>query len=675
MLSRFMAGSTVLTCASLLATGLLLAAPAANAATPAAATANLPASHTDGTAAPASTASVSALPGQTGQQLALQVANGLNPTRVTGTIAVAGQAVQGTLRVTARGRTLLEASAGAALTLDAPVTAADLTDHQLVLTLDYLPAVQNVCTAAQSAATLSKVALATSGTEAAPATVAEFLAPSVPAVLIPVPGNPPSDVSAAILAASAAVAHRYPDAALTLVPEPDAAARAAALPAGSRIITIAAATPDEQDAVSATLTTQAGRPALALTGHGEELRTAAQALANTKSALADSTTVTGMTATVPAAAGPEQTLADLGANTIKLAGYGTQETYLGVNQSQFGGPVSAVTLHLSGTHTAVPAGGQAALSVYWNDYLLSSHTLDGDSFDLTANVPAGQIQSRNGLRLRLTALPAGGDCSGPAGLLPMELTVDTTGSKLSAERGHSLKPGFARFPQVLGSTLPIAFDAGATAQENTISAAALAFALQRDSAGLLDVRLTDTAGLRDSSDSGLLVGATPETAEKVAAPLRLAGFRTVAARDIEFGVGTTAPYGVLEGFEQNGRNLLLLGGWAPDNATGATTAGTLQGSLAAHVLQLPGGWSALSRNLLVTQTTGYPVLLESNAITPQAEVTDGFRPLALWIVAAAAVLLLAFTARVLLRRRHQRHAGAYAAAREQAAAADTASGQ
>lgn len=224
MLSRLRAGSTVLTCASPLAAGLLLAAPAANAATPAAAKTGVPASHTEGTAVPASTASVSALPGQTGQQLTLHVADGLNPTRVTGTIAVAGQAVQGTIRVTAKGRTLLKAPAGANLTLDAPVTAADLTHHELILNLDYLPAVQNVCTAAQSADTLSKVALVTSGTEAAPATVAEFLAPSVPAVLIPVPANPPSDVSAAILAASAAMAHRYPDAAL--VPEADAAAPA-----------------------------------------------------------------------------------------------------------------------------------------------------------------------------------------------------------------------------------------------------------------------------------------------------------------------------------------------------------------------------------------------------------------------------------------------------------------
>lgn len=194
-----------------------------------------------------------------------------------------------------------------------------------------------------------------------------------------------------------------------------------------------------------------------------------------------------MTSTVPAAAGPEQTFTDLGAQAIRLAGYGTQETYLGVNQSQFGGPVSAISLQLrGGTHTAVPTGGQAALSVYWNDNLLSSQTLDGDTFDVTA----GQIQSRKGLRLRLTALPAGGDCSGPAGLLPMGLTVDTSGSKVTARRGHSIKPGFPRFPQVLGTTLRIGFDAGATSQQNTINAATLAFSLQRDNDSLLDVRLT-----------------------------------------------------------------------------------------------------------------------------------------------------------------------------------------
>ncbi|WP_018760666.1 cellulose biosynthesis cyclic di-GMP-binding regulatory protein BcsB [Arthrobacter sp. 135MFCol5.1] len=673
MLSRLRAGSVVLTCALLAAVPFQPATAAA--AAPAAAPAErVAATHTNPATANASLGSVSAMPGQSGQQLAVPVAPGLQPARITGSIAVTGQPTTGTIRVSAQGRTLLEAPAKGTIALDAPVSAADLTDHQLVLALEYTPAVRDVCTATQSTATLSSLSLTTQGTETAPTTVAEFLAPSVPAILIPVPAEPATDLSAAILAASAAMAHRYPDAALKLVPPQDMDAQAAALPAGSRIITISSTDGDP----STTLGTQAGRPALNITGTGEGLRTAARALADTKSALADGATVTGMTATVPAAAGPEQTFTDLGAQAIRLAGYGTQETYLGVNQSQFGGPVSAISLQLRGTHTAIPTGGQAALSVYWNDYLLSSQTLNGDTFDITADVPAGHIQSRNGLRLRLTALPAGGDCSGPAGLLPMELTVDTTGSKLTAQRGHSIKPGFARFPQVLGTTLPIAFDAGATAQENTINAATLAFSLQRDNDALLDVRLTTPAALLDSSDSGLLVGATPATAEQAGAPLRLAGFRTVSSKDIEYGVGTTAAYGALEAYEHNGRNLLLLGGWAPDTADAtakaAATPGTLQASLASYIQQQPGGWSSLSRNLLVTQTTGNPVLLETNAITPQAEVTDGFRPLALWLAAAAAALILAAGTRVLLRRRHRRAARAHADALEQAAA-DTVHGQ
>lgn len=663
MSSHLRAGGLTLSCAALLAAGTVFTATAATAAQPAPAPATgSTAAQPGAKSAAGNLGSVSALPGQALQQLTVPVTPGLEPTRVTGTIESDGRTA-GTIRVTARGRVLLEAPAATALALDAALTPADVTGNDVALGLEFVPAVRDVCTAAGSGATLSNVALATAGTETVPTTVAGFLAPAVPAVFIPVPADPASDVSAAILSASAAMAHRYPNAMVSVLPAADLAAAAGSAPSGSRIITITAGT----GAAGTTLTTEAGRPALAISGAGEDLRAAAQSLASPQAALADSGTVTGMTAVAPAAAGPEQSLADLGATGIRLAGYGTQEAYLGVSQSQFGGPVSAWTAQIRGTHTAIPAGGQASLSVYWNDYLLSSRTLDGDTFDITAAVPAGQIQARNGLRLRLTALPAGGDCSGPAGLLPMELTVDTTGSKLTGERGHSIKPGFARFPQALGGILPVAFDGGASPQENTVNAAGLAAALQRDSATLLDIRLTDTAGLLGSSDSGLLVGATAETTEKAAAPLRLAEFRTVAARDIEFGVGTSAPYGVLEAFEHNGRNLLLLGGWAPGAQSGTPT-GTLQAGLASFVQQQDGGWSALSRNLLVTQTTGAPVLLETNAVTPQAEVTDGYRPLALWMAAAAAILALTFLGRILLRRRHRQQASTFADAKAAEAA-------
>lgn len=248
MLSRLRAGSVVLTCALLAgvpfqpANAATATATATTAGTPAAApTGSATASHTNPVAPPASLASVSAMPGQTGQQLTIPVAPGLQPARITGSIAVAGQPTAGTVRVSAQGRTLLEAPAKGTIALDAAVSAADLTGGQLVLALEYTPAVRDVCTATQSTAALGSLSLTTQGTEAAPTTAAEFLAPSVPAVLIPVPADPSADVSAAILAASAAMAHRYPDAALRLAPPQDVDAQAAALPAGSRIITITAA--------------------------------------------------------------------------------------------------------------------------------------------------------------------------------------------------------------------------------------------------------------------------------------------------------------------------------------------------------------------------------------------------------------------------------------------------
>ena len=635
----------MLACTALLATSTAFASPEASAA------------PADGTHL-----SVSAVVGQSGQQLAVPVAAGLEASHVRASIAVSGRPA-GTVVISVRGRVLLEARAEAALSLDAALRKEDVQDQQLVLGLEYLPATRDVCALASTTATLSGISVDTAGNETVPRTVGEFFGPAVTAVLIPVPENPPADVSAGILGAAAAMANRYPDADTSTVAASGLEDRAAALPAGARIVSVV------QDSGLATtkLGSVAGHPQLTLSGHGDELRNSALALASDHTALADDATVSGMTTAMPAGQGLTQTVADLGAQNVKLSGYGTQETYLGVSQSQFGGTVSAWTVHLRGTHTAIPDGGKAELSVYWNDYLLSSRTLDGDSFEVNAEVPKGQLQARNGLRLRLAALPAGGDCTGPAGIMPMELTLDTTESFLTGVRGQSVAPGFARFPQVLGESLPVAFDSGASAQANTLNAAALVVSLQHDAAELLQVRLADTNALMESSDSGLVVGATPATADRLSAPLRLAEFRTVGAGTLQYGVGTTAAYGVLEAFEHGGRNVLMLGGWGPGADAGRDAAGALQGSLAGYVLSHPGGWAALSRNLLVTQSSGEPVLLESNGVIPQSAVTDDYRPYGWWVAAAVAVLALAWTARRWRNRRRRLAAAAYADAKERAA--------
>jgi hypothetical protein len=587
------------------------------------------------------------LAGQNEQTLVVPVTAGLEPTRVTGTIAVSGKP-EGTVRATVNGRVILEANAATNIALDAAVSNADVTAQQLTVGLQFIPATQTMCVVSNATATLNNVVVDFSGTAKVPTTVGEFFPASIPAVVLPVPADPGADVSAAIMTASAAMSQRYPDAAVTVVSEAELAAGTAGLPAGSRILSVVA----DQGETSTKLGTSAGLPQLILSGHDEPLRTAARALASDKTALAVTSSVTGLTSALPAAPGLTQSLKDLGSTTLKLSGYGTPESYVGVTQSQFGGPVSSVKVQLKGTHTAVPDNAQAQISVFWNDYLLSSKNLDGgDTFTVDADVPAGQLQAKNGLRIRLAALPAGGDCTGPAGVMPMEVTLDTAGSTLTAVRGGSTKAGFARFPQAFGQSVPVAFADG-NAQANTVNAASLIASLQRDSATLLDTRVVGVDTLAGSSESGLVVGATAEVANKLSAPLRLAEFRTISPSDVEYGVGTTAPFGVLEAFEQGGRDLLLLGAWAPEGDSAA--ASTLQASLASHVSGVEGGWASLSRNLLVTQPSGTPVLLESNVLVPQKAVTDDYRPYAWWIGGAVLVLGLAFALRtVLMRRRDQ----------------------
>ncbi|SDX14250.1 cellulose synthase subunit [Arthrobacter sp. cf158] len=603
--------------------------------------------------------SVSALAGQNEQTLVVPVTAGLEPTRVKGAISVSGKP-EGTVRATVNGRVILEANASANLVLDARVSNADITNQQLTVGLQFVPATQTMCVVSNATATLSNLVVDFSGTAMVPTTVGEFFPVSVPAVVLPVPADPGADVSAAIMTATAAMSQRYPDAAITVVPEAEVGARTAGLPAGSRILSVVA----DQGGISTKLGTAAGLPQLILSGHDEELRTAARALASDKTALAVTSSVTGLTSALPAAPGLTQSLKDLGSTTLKLSGYGTPESYVGVTQSQFGGPVSSVKVQLKGTHTAVPDNAQAQISVFWNDYLLSSKNLDGgDTFTVDADVPAGQLQAKNGLRIRLAALPAGGDCTGPAGVMPMEVTLDTAGSILAAVRGGSTKAGFARFPQAFGQSVPVAFGDG-NAQANTVNAASLVASLQRDSATLLDTRVVGLDALAGSSESGLVVGATAEVANKLSAPLRLAEFRTISPSGVEYGVGTTAPFGVLEAFEQGGRDLLLLGAWAPEGD--AAAASVLQSSLATHVGGVEGGWASLSRNLLVTQPSGTPVLLESNVLVPQKAVTDDYRPYAWWIGGAVLVLGLAFALRTVLMRRHAKEAQAYVDAEEKA---------
>ncbi|GGC95681.1 hypothetical protein GCM10011512_23400 [Tersicoccus solisilvae] len=613
--------------------------------------------------------------GQGAAQVRVPVPDGVRPTRLTGTLSFAGQAA-GTATVRVAGRDLLTRKGPQSGPVSADLRPSDVADGAVTVSVSYATGTGNAfCPAGDvtDTATLTGVEVAGTGSETAPTSIATFFAADVPAVAVVVPdetgdGAAARSTAEPALALVAAMTHRYPRAAVSVVPAARAADTTAGLPPGSRAVRLQ---PGDGDAVSRVGTTGTV-PTLTLSGGTESLTAAATALGQDRAtALASGAEATRLEAALPGTGGLTQDLAGLGAETVRLAGYGQHSQYIGVDQSRFGGPVSAVTVDLTGTHTAVPEGARADLSVYWNDALIDSQRLgDGHDLHVRAEVPASALRSENGLRLQLSATPPGGACTATGTALPMQVSLDPTASTLTGTRGTATAPGFDRFPQALGAELPVVLDDGATTAQNVADGAALIAALQRKTPTQLRVSTVSADDFAGSSTSGLVVGATAATAERLRAPLRLAQFRTIGEPGAGYGASSDAPFAALEAFEHGDRQVLLLGAWSTDDAAGRSRSAALRASLARYPAGQDAGWSALSRNLLVTAPGAEPVLLDSNGIVPQDAVTDDYGVYVWWAAGIVLVLLAAAALGWVRARRRKRRVIAYVDAEQRLDAAE-----
>lgn len=501
------------------------------------------------------------------------------------------------------------------------------------------------CVLRDRQATLTGLSLDLTGTPALPTSVAGFFGDAVDRVSVQVPSPAGDGTAEAALQAVASLTSRYAGATPVRL---DTSSPATDLTSQSRILQLAAG----PNPVTTRIGERDGVPVLTMTGQGAELVRAVTALASDQIALASSGDTTRLSARTVADRSLTSTLAGLGSPTVRLTGYGQSSAYVGVRQAHFGGPVSTLDLHLRGTASAIPHGAQASLSLYWNDFLLTSVNLvSGQAIALDATVPATRMQRDNGLNIRLDALPDTGECR--RGGLPVEVDLDGAASRVTAHRGQDAAPGFQRFPQVLGGHLPVALGGGQDEAASLTQAGHIVSALQKLSDAPLDVSVVTADALisgRSASASGLVVGASAEQAARLRAPLRIAGFRTVSATK-PFGVSVDQPYATLQAFHSGSRDVLLTAGFTPARGDGATTAG-LMGQLASSV-DAQNGWSILSRDLLVAIPDNAPAELSSGTVVPQAQVTTerGRLPWWLWAGIAAAVAVIAVRVVFVQRRR------------------------
>ncbi|WP_017935300.1 hypothetical protein [Nocardioides sp. Iso805N] len=600
------------------------------------------------------------------QSITIPIPEGLTPHQVTGTLVFDNDA-SGSVQILAHHEVVATVKKDASVTsapVTIPVSERDVSDGAIAIQIRYLAGSLTdpklSCVQSNNGnVQLTDVKVNASGTAQAPTTLASFFGAGITAVSIVVPSADSAALQAAGLSTEAAMVHRYNSADVTVTTPDDASRAAAVTPAEGRIVKLVSGSGQVRTSIEET----GGVPTLTLTGDPDRLADAGAALGSDSLVLGDTATATQLAQSGVPSGRTSETLSDLGQPAPALQGLGESDFAVTVKQSDFGASVREMKVHLVGRYAELPSSLQAVLSYSWNGQLIGSQVLTNDStaIDKTFTVPATQLAFSNNLQVQLNAVPSGGTggsafgCGGPLDYLPIKVTFDGKASTVSAERGQSTDPGFARFPQTLGNVLTTAFGAQATPDDLT-NAGGVLQALQQLNSDQLSINLVSASQLIDTSASGLLVGATSKQVDDLQAPLRMDEFRSIDQQDVHFGVGVTDPFAAFQAFHQNGRDLLMLSSWSPSEADQASGR-QLQSALVDDLVTAKGNWYGLSGDLIVRQSTdGENVSLDSNSVVPQAAKVHHLATYVWWIIAFVGLLLLLLLAQWISGRRLRKRA-------------------
>lgn len=424
---------------------------------------------------------------------------------------------------------------------------------------------------------------------APPDTLAAFLAPGANGFVVAIPAAAGTAEQTAGLNAVLALRH-ISGPRTSVVLRTDAAPPPTTV--ASRTVVVDPATGDAS--VNA-LTLQDGR--LHITGDSDGLAAAAVSLADPNVSLLQVSSVSNLSGEADYAAVTQTAnLRRLGVASLAVSGIGRVSQVVNLSQAAFGAPISQLIINLSGTATPVLPGQQGRVNVKWNDRMVSSQALAGDSrVAMDFAISAENLRSVNYLELELEYLPAGADCSSPA--LPGRVEIDVARSEVAPSFGSSTDPGFQRFPQAFGPTIAVSAD-GVAAQSLPNLAAVLDAAVA-SSPLQYTVEVVDVTALAERA--GVAIGVSPAQADNLGAPLP--DEQTSAT----FPAGAQVPYAALQAFQSNGNNLILL---SAEPARAAT-------ELAQWPSAEDGGWSSLSGQVYVmSDDTGIPQVFAAASTLP-----------------------------------------------------------
>lgn len=491
------------------------------------------------------------------------------------------------------------------------------------------------------------------GRETPPTTIAGFFSPPVQKVTLVSPDTTDMGIASATLSTAGALATRY-GSAVPVVPLTKSQFEAdptnlVDTDGPNRIVELV---PTDTETVSIDISNP-GVPTLTLSGPIAKLDNAGAALASAGLGLAAVDHATGLSETRSPVAAEILTLADLGAEKPTLSGLGRLTYSIPVTQDRFGGPIDSYSIHLEGAHTPVPEGGAATASLLWNDQLVQSQALGADDkYTADVTIDGTLVRRDNFLVIQVDSAAPAGQCGTdiqPVSQLLMRLDVNGAKSTISASAGQVLRSGFTRFPQAFGSALHVGFGSGPVTPSLVQNACALVISLQRASASQLEIIAEDFKTFSAGEYPGLIVGATPADTNLLKAPLRFEQLRVLNAASTDFEVNVDGPFAALEAFENDGRNLVLLGSTGP-----AAEAAPLMAQISDEVENGEFGWFGLRDNLVVAQPEAELLFLDSARIVPQATPLTEERNLPPWWLVLIALILVLVLVRWLYSVRRSR---------------------
>ncbi|HBJ73371.1 MAG TPA: hypothetical protein DDY88_06645 [Actinobacteria bacterium] len=462
-----------------------------------------------------------------------------------------------------------------------------------------------------STATLANASLTYSHPVTPPTTIGTFLSPGLSKLTVQVGTKAGEAEQQAALDAVAALVHLYPVPTVVKLlvsdtaPKDDFLNRTVVVQATDEEGPVGSASPSSTSTpLGGTLEVRADG-ALYLTGAPSALAGTAFALADPALSLFEGKRLDHVAGTPDwAPATGKTSLADLGAPTISMSGVGKLQSVIAIDQPAFGQSLSEVQVSLSGVITPLPEGGAGRVDFLWNGTLIDSIGMSSDTaLNAQLAISSEQLNRNNQLTIELSYVPPSGQCTPQP--LAARLDFDAKQSFVTPTAGDSVPPGFERFPQVLGASVPIALGSAGNPASLLQQAGDLIAGLQSSTTEQLAVNLMSTAQFQSAGVSGLLVGASAVETDTLGAPLTINDLISVGDPAPRFTAALPGPLALAQAFFNDKRDVAILGPIPTDALSVAGKAALqLNEQFANQIAAGPGRWTQLTGQVVSMGATG-----------------------------------------------------------------------